>query len=75
MIDVDSYIQLDNTIQIENFPKLAMFRRQEDKLSSTKLRDVLRAYHSYHDTHEIDENKIVYMDRAEILQLNPQKGY
>lgn len=72
VIDKDSYIQLDNTILIEDFPGLAsLFRRQTDKLSDIKLKEVLRAYHTYHDTHEIDENKIVYMDKEELLKLNP----
>ena len=70
VIDKDSYIQLDNTLQIENCPELLTLRRQEDKLSSKKLKDVLKAYKEYHDTHEIDENKIVYMDKAELLRLN-----
>ena len=72
VIDEDSYIQLDNTFLLEDCPELtSRFRRQTDKLSSAKLTDVLEAYNTYHDTHEIDENKIVYMDRKEILKLNP----
>lgn len=72
VIDEDSYIQLDNTFQIEDCPELtSRFRRQTDKLSEVKLADVLKAYNTYHDSHEIDENKIVYMDREEILRLNP----
>lgn len=71
VIDRDSYIQLDNTIKIENFPGLVRFRRQRDKLSHIKLETVLRAYKTYHATHEISENKNVYMDKAEILRLNP----
>ena len=71
VIDKDSYIQLDNTFLIEDCIELeTRFRRQTDKLSSEKLEDVLNAYQKYHDTHEIDENKIVYMDRNEILTLN-----
>lgn len=70
VIDKDSYIQLDNTIKIENCAELLSYRRQEDKLSAHKLADVLTAYKDYHESHEIDENKNVYMDRAEILSLN-----
>ena len=70
VIDRDSYIQLDNTIKVENFPELARFRRQRDKLSQAKLEVTLRAYRTYHATHEISENKNVYMDKAEILSLN-----
>lgn len=70
VIDKHSYVQLDNTLKIENFPAITQFRRQKDKLSKDKLSDVLRAYYHYHQTHKIDENKNVYMDEAEILQLN-----
>lgn len=70
VIDKDSYVQLDNTIQVESFPELASFRRQEDKLSSKRLEAVLLAYRRYHDSWEIDENKSVYMNKAEILDLN-----
>ncbi len=74
VIDEDSYIQLDNRLLIEDCPELTgRFLRQTDKLSADKLADVLKAYHTYHDIYEIDENKIVYMDREEILELNPQK--
>lgn len=71
VIDKDSYIQLDNIILVEDYPELVKFRRQPDKLSQTKLDVVLRAYHQYHSNNTIDENKIVYMDQAEIQQLNP----
>ena len=70
VIDRNSYIQLDNTLKIENFPTITQFRRQRDKLSRDKLSDVLRAYQQYHQTHIIDDNKIVYMDQGEVLQLN-----
>lgn len=70
VIDKDSYVQLDNTIRIDNFRGLAQFRRQSDKLSSDKLRDVLEAYRRYHEDHMIDENKNVYMDMYEVLSLN-----
>lgn len=70
VIDKDSYIQLDNTIKVENCSELLSYRRQEDKLSENKLADVLQAYRDYHDEYEIDENKNVYMDRAEIVSMN-----
>ena len=70
VIDKDSYVQLDNTLRVEDFSGLERFRRQTDKLSAGKLADVLRAYRDYHATHEIDEAKNVYMDRQEILELN-----
>ncbi len=70
VIDKDSYVQLDNTLQVEDFSGLERFRRQKDKLSAVKLADVLRAYRDYHATHEIDEAKNVYMNQQEILELN-----
>lgn len=70
VIDRDSYVQLDNILRIEDCIELLNYRRQEDKLSEEKLSIVLKAYQRYHDTHEIDENKNVYMDKTEILRLN-----
>lgn len=69
VIDKDSYVQLDNTIKIELYRELTTYRRQEDKLSVEKLRDVLRAYKKYHEDREIDENKQVYMTRLELDNL------
>ena len=70
VIDKNSYVQLDNTLKIENFDELKQFRRQTDKLSPVKLEKVLSAYRLYHETNEIDEMKNVYMDKSEILLLN-----
>lgn len=70
VIDRDSFIQMDNLFRIENCPELVAYRRQEDKLSGAKLQEVIAAYEAYHRNHVIDENKNVYMDRAEILDLN-----
>lgn len=70
VIDKDSYVQLDNTIKLENFVGLAAFRRQKEKLSENKLNDVLTAYKKYHLYYEIDENKNIYMDEQEIKNLN-----
>ena len=61
---------MDNTFRIENFSGLSAFRRQNDKISKLKLTSVLSAYKNYHDKTEIPENKIVYMDQAEIMSLN-----
>lgn len=70
VIDKDSYVQLDNTLRIEYFDGLIHYRRQTDKLSSVKLKEILLAYQKYHERYEIDENKNVYMNKAEILALN-----
>lgn len=71
VIDRDSYVQLDNTFRVELFDGLANYRRQTDRLSEKKLADVIGAYRLYHRLYTIDENKIVYMDRAEIVTMNP----
>ncbi len=70
VIDKDSYIQLDNTIRVENYCGITKFRRQEDVLSEKKLNDLLSAYKNYHDNNVIDENKQVFMDEDEIKSLN-----
>lgn len=70
VIDEDSFVQLDNTFKIEDFDELINYRRQTDKLSSSKLNSVISAYRNYHTNNEIDENKNVYMDKEEILSLN-----
>lgn len=69
VIDKDSYIQLDNSIKIECREELMSFRRQTDKLSEIKLKEVLEAYHTYHEQHRIDENKQVYMTWKELEKL------
>lgn len=71
VIDKDSHIQLDNSFKIEYFDDLSRYRRQVDKLSPQKLADVLSSYNIYHETHEIEEIKNVYMEKGEILGLNP----
>lgn len=73
VIDKDSFVQLDNTFRVENISELVRFRRQKDKLSEVKLSEVLTAYREYHESRTIEENKIVYMDRAEILALNARR--
>lgn len=71
VIDKDSYVRLDNTLRLQEFPDLVKIRRQTDKLSHEKLSGVLTEYRKYHDRNEIDGNKNVYMDESEIRQLNP----
>lgn len=70
VIDEDSFIQNDNTIQIEYFDEIVQFRRQKDTLSSKKLADVVNEYNLYHMNHQIDEDKQVYISKEELLFLN-----
>lgn len=70
VIDKDSYIQLDNLLRIEYFDELALMRRQPDKLSEAKFKDVISTYTNYQSTHLVSENKQVYMFKSEIIALN-----
>lgn len=69
VIDKDSYIQMDNTLLLENCSGLERYRRQTDKLSRRKLDDVVKAYREYHRTHQIDEDKQVYISMEELENL------
>lgn len=70
VIDKDSFVQIDNIIQLENFPKLEIKRRQTDKLSNEKFNKVLKRYNEYKDNEWIDDNKKVFMTKEEIILLN-----
>lgn len=70
VIDKDSYIQMDNTFQLEYYDEMVKYRRQEEKLSAKKLADVIKAYDNYHHNHEILENKQVYISKNELEELN-----
>lgn len=70
VIDKDSFAQLNNRFTIDLFDELTNYRRQEGKLSTKKLLQVLGAYEKYRFQNEIDENRIVHMDKEEIIRLN-----
>ena len=70
VIDKDSFVEIDNIIQLENFPKLETKRRQNDKLSSEKFNKVLKQYNEYKYNEWIDDNKKVFMTKEEIISLN-----
>lgn len=70
VIDKDSFVQIDNIIQLENFPRLEIKRRQTDKLSNEKFNKVLQRYNEYKDNEWIDDNKKVFMTKEEIISLN-----
>lgn len=72
VIDQDSYVQLDNTLEIEYFDDLINLRRQEDTLSQDKLRDLIQAYNDYHANNIIIDDKQAYVDKAELKSLNPK---
>ena len=70
VIDKDSFVQVDNIIQLEYFKELENKRRQFDKLSDIKFQKVLNRYNMYKNNNLIDDNKKVYMSKEEILKLN-----
>lgn len=70
VISVDSYAQLNNTLTIENFPELIKYRKTKEKLSTEKLNDLLNDYNEYHNNNFIPDERIVHMNKEEILKLN-----
>lgn len=71
VITQDSYAQLNNKFTIENTKELLMARKTRDKLSKKKLDDVLTKYSIWHEENIINEERIVHMDKKDILVLNP----
>lgn len=70
VISVDSYAQLNNTFTIENFPELIKYRKTKEKLSTEKLNDLLNDYNEYHTNNFIPDERIIHMNKEEILRLN-----
>ncbi len=70
VIDKDSFVQIDNIIQLELFPELVRKRRQTEKLSEIKLKKVLDRYDNYKKNEWIDDDKKVFMTKEEIILLN-----
>lgn len=70
VIFVDSYAQLNNTLTIEYFPELIKYRNTTAKLSKEKLDDLINDYNEYHKNNIIPDERIVYMTKEEIQELN-----
>ena len=70
VIDKDSFVQIDNIIQLEYFPELIKKRRQEDKLSEEKFNKVITRYTEYKENEWIEDDKKVFMTKEEIILLN-----
>lgn len=70
VIDTDSFIQKHNKITIELYDELVKYRRQPDKLSESKLNEVITEYEKYHKEHHISDDRVVYLDREDIEDLN-----
>lgn len=65
---------MDNTLKVELYEGLEKYRRQTDTLSAKKLNEVLRAYNTYHDQYQIDEDKQVYMSQEELEGLQKKEA-
>lgn len=66
----DSYAQLNTRLTIENFSELSNYRKTTDTLSKNKLVELLQKYKEYQSENKIREERIVYMTKYELLELN-----
>lgn len=67
----DSYAQLNTKLTIDKIDELKNARLTLEKLSKSKLNDLLNEYKRYQDKYGIDEQRIVHMTNIDILILNP----
>ena len=70
VLSEDSYAQFNTKFAIEKFPELVKYRKTEQLLSHNKLEELLINYKDYQVNNHIKEERIVYMTKYEILQLN-----
>ena len=66
----DSYAQLNTKLTIDKIEELKNARLTLEKLSKSKLNDLLNEYKRYQDKYGIDEQRIVHMTSIDILILN-----
>ena len=66
----DSYAQLNTKITVDNFEELKQARKCLDKLSKEKLDSLLKEYKNYQKTNKIPYNRIVYMNKEDVLKYN-----
>lgn len=72
VIKEDSYAQLNTKITIDKIDELKNTRKTLNKLSSFKLKELLKEYENYQSTRKLDENRIVHMSKEEIILLNEE---
>jgi hypothetical protein len=72
VILADSYLQMNNLFTLEYFKGLEKLRRTSNKLSTMKLKYALKEYNLYHKNNKLDDNRIVFMNKNMIMQLNPR---
>lgn len=70
VIREDSYAQLNTKLTIELFDELSNYRKTIDTLSKQKLEELLKDYNEYQKNNIIKEERIVHMNKYEILSLN-----
>lgn len=66
----DSYAQLNTKLTIELFSELSNYRKTKELLSEEKLKELLQDYQEYQANNKIKEERIVHMNKCEILELN-----
>ena len=66
----DSYAQLNTRLTIELFSELSNYRKTKDLLSRKKLKELLQDYQEYQANNKIKDERIVHMDKYELLELN-----
>jgi hypothetical protein len=72
VISEDSYAQLNTKLTIQYFPELIKSRYRVETLSKNKLNNLLIAYNDYQNKYDIEEQRIVFMTKEEIVKLNPE---
>ena len=68
----NSCAQLNTKLTIQNFPELIKSRYSVNTLSKNKLNNLLLAYDNYQSRYNIEEHRIVFMTKEEIIELNPE---
>ncbi len=66
----DSYAQLNTKLTIELFSELSDYRKTKNLLSKEKLNELLQDYQEYQLNNKIREERIVHMNKYELLELN-----
>ena len=66
----DSYAQLNTKLTIELFSELSDYRKTKNLLLKEKLNELLQDYQEYQLNNKIREERIVHMNKYELLELN-----
>lgn len=66
----DSYAQLNTIIEIEEFDDLVFSRKTLATLSKVKFDELKERYEVYQLKYSIPEERIVFMTKEEVIELN-----